>query len=857
MPNEVVVSEQSGQQSPNGPDNQPESLAGEPSAVELAARLDGLSASLPGFCFRRRMDPGGTIRYLSFSGNVRAILGFAPDAMRINGEGCLQVIHWADRAAHMAAVRRSASELSACVEEFRAITHAGEVRWLKGASRPRRTVDGGVEWDGVLIDVTDGRRAEIRLDMLMEHAADAILIVDGTGHIDALNAATERLFLWSERDLVGMPLPVLLADNVNIDTLLSEEGGDGCILGGTPCERNGLRSDRSVFALELSAREVRLDGRRQFVIIGRDITARKETETALHESQERLAAIAGNLPGVIFQRLLTSAGEISYTYISDGCRAYLGASPEEIQADPDRFCPRHGREDDGAFLESLGRSARTGEPMNEEMAVVGADGKRRWLRGQSRPTRRSNGDVVWDGVMLDVTDRRVAEKRLSFLAFFDPLTRLPNRPAFIERLTAAMDHARPQGEIVGLVSLGIDRFGVINATMGHEVGDQVLVTLADQLQAAIQGDNVLARITGDRFALLMTGHASRKSLGDAIERLHTLAQATVSVGDEVFQLSVSAGVAVFPRDGEDAETLIKNSEAALQLGKDQGAACLQFFTKEMSAQATRILTLKNRLRRAVDQGEFIPFYQPQVDLNSGEMVGIEALVRWISPDLGMVPPVDFIPVAEESGLIDAICEIMLRKCAAQNRSWLDQGLNVVPIAVNVSGRQFQAAQRLISTLEDVLAQTRLEPRLLEIELTESSAMRDPDNAIRVVAQLNDMGIHSAIDDFGTGYSSLSVLKRFPISKLKIDRSFVMDIISDPNDAAIVDAIVAMAKALKMKVVAEGVEHEEHLEFLRAVGCDQMQGYYFSRPVPGDEMGRMLADGRRLSVAPARRKVKAV
>jgi EAL domain-containing protein (putative c-di-GMP-specific phosphodiesterase class I) len=266
----------------------------------------------------------------------------------------------------------------------------------------------------------------------------------------------------------------------------------------------------------------------------------------------------------------------------------------------------------------------------------------------------------------------------------------------------------------------------------------------------------------------------------------------------------------------------------------------------MNAGVVRTLSLQNRLRRALEQEEFVPFFQPQVELTEGRIVGMEALVRWMSPS-GMVPPSEFIPVAEEFGLIDGICEQVLRSCCTQLRHWQQEALPVVPVAINISGRQFQQPRRLIQLIEDALTEHGLDPRLLELELTESSAMTDPQTAISVVERLRERGLACSIDDFGTGYSSLSVLKSFPISKLKIDRSFVMDIDKDPNDAAIVTAIVAMAHALKMTVVAEGVETKEHLDFLRNLGCDQIQGYLFSRPVPASDMREMLRTGRRLAL----------
>jgi diguanylate cyclase (GGDEF)-like protein/PAS domain S-box-containing protein len=824
--------------------------AGTVDAAELAARLDGFSASLPGFTFRRVLAPDGTLSYPEFSDGVTRVLGIEPEAMSVNAQGCLNVLHWADRDDHMAAIRRSSETLGVASEEYRAISAAGQVCWLKGAAKARRLSDGTVIWDGAMIDITEGRRAEFRLEMLMDHAADAILVLDENGIIDTANAAGESLFGWSVAELSGREFTSLLAPSVRRDGLLHD--GEGGLVGGGPHELVGLRADDGLFPLELSTSEVRLEGTRLFVCIGRDITARKATENALRETEQRLRAIAGNMPGMVFQRVMHKDGRVEYAYVSEGCRAFLGVEPEELMVDPDIFLQVMGPEERSRFLAGLTQSAREMTPFDEELAVLGGDGRRRWLRGQSRPAKRDDGSVVWDGVMIDVTDRKLAEQRLSFLAYYDPLTRLPNRPAFIEKLNAARDLALARNGMLAVLSLGIDRFGIINATMGHAIGDQVLIAAADLLQSGLGRDDVMARASGDRFLILVCGHDSRRELTEAIEALHELAQTSVSVQGEEFDISVSAGVAIFPQDGEDAEVLIRNAEAALQRAKGQGPGTMQLFTKEMSSRVAKMLSMQSKLRRALEQDEFVPYFQPQVDLTTGAVVGMEALVRWKSPELGMVPPVEFIPVAEESGLIDGICEVMLDRCARQNKAWQDQGLPPIPVAVNVSGRQFQYARRLILALETTLAVTGLDPCYLEVELTESSAMRDADNAIAVVQTLKSMGINCSIDDFGTGYSSLSVLKRFPISKLKIDKSFVMDVITDANDAAIVDAIVAMAKALKMKVVAEGVEHVQHLEFLRALGCDQMQGYLFSRPLPADEMGALLSEGRRLRFDARRR-----
>ncbi len=804
--------------------------------------LDALVAALPGIRFRRVMDGDGTISYPWFNASTHAILGLEPGAVGVNSKGCLTVVHWADRDDHLAEIRRSAATMTPCAERFRAITAAGEVRWLMGISHPSPDDHGGVLWHGLLIDVTAGRRAELRFDMLMEHGSDSIFVLNEEGRIDVANAAAERLFGFPASDLAGQPFGVLLAGAATEGSL------DAAIVGGGPRELTGRRRDGSLFPLELSTEEVRLEGHRLFVGIGRDITQRKRTEAALRDTEKRLRAIAANMPGMVFQRVLRADDRLDFTYVSEGCRTVLGRDPEDLLADPDAFLQVLSAEQRQQFLAGLRASARSTEPFEEELAVADSRGHRRWLRGLSRPSLREDGDVVWDGVLLDVTDRKVAEQRLSFLAYYDPLTRLPNRAAFMEHFEKARRDARAKRTPLAVLSLGIDRFGVINGTMGHTIGDQVLIAAADHLQAAMEPGDVLARSSGDRFLALLAGQGSRRELFEAIERLHGLAQTTVSVGREQVDLSASVGAALFPRDGEDCELLVRNADAALQRAKGQGPGTLQFFTTEMGAKAARTLSLQTRLRRGLDNGEFLPYYQPQVDLATGAVVGMEALVRWQTAD-GMIAPGEFIPIAEDCGLIDAICEMMLAACARQNRAWQEGGLPAIPVAVNVSGRQFQYARRLLTALEATLADTGLEARYLEVELTESSAMRDADNAIAVVQQIRDMGIGCAIDDFGTGYSSLSELKRFPIHKLKIDRSFVMDVISDPNDAAIVDAIVAMAKALRLTVVAEGVEHRAHLEFLRSLGCHQMQGYFFSRPLSAEKMGELLAEGKRLHLHP--------
>ncbi|GAB3441224.1 putative bifunctional diguanylate cyclase/phosphodiesterase [Insolitispirillum peregrinum] len=496
--------------------------------------------------------------------------------------------------------------------------------------------------------------------------------------------------------------------------------------------------------------------------------------------------------------------------------------------------------DRSGFIDAMRRSAETMEPMEADIKLVNRRNEERWLRSWSRPRKGANGSLIWDGVALDVTDRKRAEEELTFLAYYDPLTGLGNRSLFMERFGRARSFATQIDAWVVVLSLGVDRFSIVNATLGHSMGDKVLLAVAHRIQETIEVGDLLCRASGDRFLLMLTGMTSASDIEQAIRTIQARFLEPLTVEDEEFDLTVSVGAAVFPRDGESAEALIMHSETAMQQAKKgNGPSSFLIFTEEMGAKAQQTLTMQHRLRRALENEEFVSYFQPQIETRSGKIVGMEALVRWISPEHGLIPPGAFIDVAEEFGLIDTMCEQVLRDACRWNKRWQDLGLAHVPVAVNISGRQFHNSRQLLTMVDTVLRDFDMPPQYLELELTESSAMSDPENAINVVRLLTERGISCAIDDFGTGYSSLSVLKRFPIGKLKIDRSFVNEVTTDPGDAAIVCAMIAMANALDLKVVAEGVETQDHLNFLHGVGCDQIQGFLMSRPLPGEAMETMF------------------
>lgn len=453
--------------------------------------------------------------------------------------------------------------------------------------------------------------------------------------------------------------------------------------------------------------------------------------------------------------------------------------------------------------------------------------------------------------LADITERKQSEQQLVYQAFHDPLTGLENRRMFQKRLGEALSQAGDKGS-AGVLLLNLDRFRPIIESLGHAVGDAVLQEVADRLSGILaQGSqatsaSTLYRFEGDLFAILITPMDAPGMPSLLAEAIVSAMKAPLHVDGREFFLSFSIGAAVFPQDGSDVVTLVKNADSALHRVKQRGGNGVQCYDREMNAQALERLELENHLRHAGERKEFEVFYQPQVNLASGCIIGMEALIRWHHPRRGLISPAEFIPLAEESSLIIPIGEWVLRTACAQTKGWHDAGFDELTVAVNVSARQFHSGN-LPTLVRQILDETGLAPARLELEITESVAMRDVTLTIATLSDLKGIGVDLSIDDFGTGYSSMNYLKRFPISKLKIDQSFVRDMAADSDDAAIASAVVSLGHSLRLKVIAEGVETGAQRALLAGYQCDEAQGYLFSRPLPADEFIHLLHEGRCLAI----------
>lgn len=454
------------------------------------------------------------------------------------------------------------------------------------------------------------------------------------------------------------------------------------------------------------------------------------------------------------------------------------------------------------------------------------------------------------GVFTDFSSRKEAEARMYYLAHHDSLTGLPNRAALNERLSHAIVQARVHREMLAVLYLNLDRFKAINDSLGHSAGDALLTETTNRLQGCLREGDSLARLGGDEFAILLESLPHPGAVTEIAESILTaLRPAFMLEGHEVF-VTVSFGISLFPHDGETTQILLKNADVAMYCAKERGKNNYQFFAREMNAKAFERLMLDNSLRHAINRGEFELYYQPQISAQTGDVIGAEALLRWRHPELGMTSPASFIPVAEQNGLIVPIGDWVLHEACRQARAWLDDGYRFGRIAVNLSARQFAAAD-LLATVRHALDASSLSPEYLELEITESAIMHNPTEAITILENLRGMGLALSIDDFGTGYSSLARLKQYSLDNLKIDRSFVEGIPADHDDMAIVEAIIAVAHKLQLKVVAEGVETAEQFDFLKASGCDAIQGYLISKPLPASVIAQRLSNQQLLLQATRR------
>ncbi len=855
---------------------------------ESQERLDQIVSSITDYIYVTRRGPGGEWTKLYLSPHTKELIGYPVERFIADWAFWPSLVHPDDRALADAQLERLGRGESGEIE-YRMRHADGRLIWVRDSARVEcHDQTGTCTVYGVVSDVTARKQAEIELQaqesllqgvatatraLLTNHNFEqamerALAILGQAARVDRVYlfqlhphplsgkpAASQRFEWASESVEAQINNPQL--QNLDIEALglmrWAETFDAGKPISSLvrdlpPSERVLLEPQK---ILSILGAPIRIEGK-TWGFIGFD-DCHEERVWSEHE-ESILVAVAATIGGAVQREralaelqqsegrnraMLEATPDLMFRLTRDGVYLDSRIPGEGVDLAGRHLSDLMPPEVAAAALSAIQRALDTGEMQAVEYELPEPSGVHQY---EARIVASGPDEAL--AIVRDVTRQRQAEAKIRHQAYHDPLTDLPNRLLFQDRLAQALPQARRRGSMVAVFYMDLDRFKIINDTLGHGVGDELLKAVAQRLATCVREGDTIARLGGDEFGLVLLDLEDAQASTKVAQKILNALAPLFSIGGHELYVTPSIGISVHPADGRDPEILTRNAELAMYRAKEQGRNAYQLYAPAMNATAVRRLTLENAMRRALERGEFQVYYQPQVHAVTGEIVGMEALLRWQHPELGFLTPNQWIGLAEETGLIVPIGEWVLRVACEQHRAWQAAGYSTLRVAVNLSARQFQQAD-LDQCIAEILLDTGLQPAFLELEITENTIMRDLDRTASHLRNLKELGVHLSIDDFGTGHSSLNYLKRFAVDTLKIDRSFVRDIHEDANDAAIVRAVVAMAQSLKLRVVAEGVETEAQLAFLRSLACNEMQGYLFSKPLPAEQATAFLAEGVRM------------
>lgn len=804
-----------------------------PSRLNHSRVLDTLVKNLEGMAYRCRHDANWTMVFVSEG--CRELSGYASsEILGKTGVSWEEITHPEDRRRVRTCIEEAIRSGQRFAVQYRIVCKTGLVKWVveRGVAIRDEMGEGVIE--GFIEDITTRRQtlealeeAELRYRNIFEHASEGIFQSTRDGRYLAANPALARLYGYDNAqqliaDLADIERRLYVQPNRREEflTLIEKEGEV------INFESEVYRRDGSCIWISENAHIV-YGARGEFICYEgtvRDITERKRTEAHLQlmamvfsNSNEAIIVTDASNRIVATNPAFTTLTGYQPEEVMGRNPRLLSAGKTPVEVFSDMWSSLHR---DGAWQGELWDRKKSGEAYPKWLSIS--------------LVRDDEGRIVNHiGSFIDISELKATQERIQHLAHHDTLTNLANRFSLHEKLAQAIAFCKRNHMQLALMLIDLDRFKTINDTLGHQAGDELLVQVAQRLSNAVRESDIVARLGGDEFVVALPGIGSPADAAHLADEITREISAPYLIGGQELRTSPSIGICVYPGDGTEIGDLLKNADVAMYHAKAKGRGNYQFFTEDMNIATTARMSLESDLRQAIARGEFLLHYQPQLDLRSGTIVGVEALIRWQHPGRGLVSPADFIPIAEECGMITAIGDWVLEEACRQLKVWQERGLAHLRMSINLSTGQF-LDKTLPSRIHELLASNGLSAERLDLEVTESMSMASPDESISVMKTLSSSGLTLSIDDFGTGYSSLAYLKLLPIHTLKIDRSFVKDIETDPNDADICDVTVLLAHKLGLEVVAEGVETEAQLKFLHSIGCEKIQGYLISKPLPADQ-----------------------
>ena len=804
---------------------------------EALDRLQKIASRLPGMVYQLHLSADNNFSLPYCSEGVRDIFRINPKQACKDVDRLFSLIHPDDSDSTLKSLKQSANDLTLWLCEFRILLENGGEHWLLANALPERKVDTSTIWYGFLSDITERKRVESeilatrnQLQATLDAIPDLLFEVDAEGRYYTCHTSVNALIREHEC-FVGKKLT----------DILPADAAEVCFQALQEAQQKGFSTGKEFrlvqpqgefwFELSVSVKSMEIDALPHFIVLSRNITERKQVETEL-----RIAATAFDSQEAM---VITNADSVILR-INAAFTKITGYMPEEAIGRKVNLL-RSGRHDK-AFYDAMWHSINTTGSWQGEIwdrrkngeiypkwltitAVVGTDGK----------------VSHYVGIHTDISERKATEEYINQLAFYDALTLLPNRRLLQERLKHAIEISHRSDSQMAVLMMDLDKFKAVNDTMGHAAGDELLQQAALRIKAQLREVDMVARLGGDEFVILIENVKHYEHVAPVAESIiQTLTEPFILSQNYEARIGASIGIAIYPQHGATVEELMGNADTALYHAKDQGRGCFAYFSEELTQKARERIVLESKLRRAVAQQELRVYFQPQLDINTNQITGAEALVRWYNPTEGCLMPNSFITLAEETGLIVDIGSWVLRETCRQGREWLDKGLPPISLAVNVSPYQFRRCD-INALVKEVLQETGFPGEYLELEITESGLMDNQESAMTILNGLHEQGVRIAIDDFGTGYSSLAYLKYFPLDVLKIDKTFIDDIPSSTGDMAIASTIISIGHHLGFKVLAEGVETQEQLTFLDKQGCNLYQGYLCSKPVCAADFEALLVN----------------